>query len=201
MIALLKNGLTDERKELVHERFLAMLPRIRRQALVAFWKFRSEVREELVQEVVANCYRTWVLLVRRGKESVAYATPLAQYAIRQVRDGRRVGGRLNATRYNVSLREQATRFQDRAARSKGSADWSLERAASRGSPRRGRPKSRPALGSNRLVALVIATKSSHCTVFGAGRDDQRRGQAIRAERRQGQPITRVATSALGAVSG
>ena len=36
MIALLKNGLTDERKELVHERFLAMLPQIRRQALVAF---------------------------------------------------------------------------------------------------------------------------------------------------------------------
>ena len=36
MIALLKNGLTDERKGLVHKRFLAMLPRIRRQALVAF---------------------------------------------------------------------------------------------------------------------------------------------------------------------
>ena len=36
MVALLKKGLTDERKELVHERFLAMLPRIRRQALVAF---------------------------------------------------------------------------------------------------------------------------------------------------------------------
>ena len=36
MIALLKDGLTDEQQELVHERFLAMLPRIRRQALVAF---------------------------------------------------------------------------------------------------------------------------------------------------------------------
>ena len=34
--------------------------------------------------------------MRRGKESVAYPTPLAQYAIRQVRDGRRVGGRQNA---------------------------------------------------------------------------------------------------------
>ena len=73
-----------------------MLPQIRRQALVAFRKQRSEAREELIQEVVANCYRAWVLLVRRGKESVAYATPLAQFAIRQVRDGRRVGGRQNA---------------------------------------------------------------------------------------------------------
>ena len=41
-------------------------------------------------------YRAWVRLVRRGKESVAYPTPLAQFAIRQVRDGRRVGGRQNA---------------------------------------------------------------------------------------------------------
>ena len=56
----------------------------------------SKPGKSLIQEVVANCYRTWVLLVRRGKESVAYPTPLAQYAIRQVRDGRRVGGRQNA---------------------------------------------------------------------------------------------------------
>jgi transposase-like protein len=73
-----------------------MLPQIRRQALAAFRKQRSEAREELIQEVVANAYRAWVRLVRRGKESVAYPTPLAQFAIRQVRDGRRVGGRQNA---------------------------------------------------------------------------------------------------------
>jgi hypothetical protein len=92
MIALLKNDVAKGRSKSVHDRFLAMLPQIRRQAFAAFRKFRSEAREELVQEVVANSYRAWVLLLRRGKESVAYATPLAQYAIRQVRDGRRVGG-------------------------------------------------------------------------------------------------------------
>ena len=68
---------------------------IRRQASLAFRNQRFEVREELIQEVIANSYRAWVLLVRRGKESVVYPTPLAQYAIRQVRGGRRVGGRLN----------------------------------------------------------------------------------------------------------
>ena len=72
-----------------------MLPQIRRQASTAFRNQRSEAREDLIQEVVANSYRAWVLLVRRGKESVVYPTPLAQFAIRQVRDGRRVGGRLN----------------------------------------------------------------------------------------------------------
>jgi len=73
-----------------------MLQQIRRQASIAFRRFSSEAREELVQEVTANAYRAWDLLMRRGKESVAYATPLARYAIRQVREGRRVGGHQNA---------------------------------------------------------------------------------------------------------
>ena len=56
MVALLKNGLTDERQELVHERFLAMLPRIRRQALVAFRDRGRKARQELAAEVVANAF-------------------------------------------------------------------------------------------------------------------------------------------------
>jgi hypothetical protein len=96
MIALAKNNSDVQALEPQHDRFLAMLPQIRRQAFVAFRNQRCEAREELIQEVIANSYRAWVLLVRRGKESVAYATPLAQYAIRQVRDGRRVGGRQSA---------------------------------------------------------------------------------------------------------
>jgi hypothetical protein len=95
MVALVKSSSVVDAPEAQHDRFLAMLPLIRRKALAAFRNQRFEAREELIQEVVANSYRTWVLLVRRGKESVAYATPLAQYAIRQVRDGRRVGGRLS----------------------------------------------------------------------------------------------------------
>ena len=42
-------------------------------------------------------FRAYIRLVRRGKHDLAYPTPLAQFAIRQVRDGRRVGGRLKAT--------------------------------------------------------------------------------------------------------
>ena len=96
MIALVKRNSVAGSQWPRHERFLAMLPQIRRQAFAAFRRQRSEAREELIQEVVANCYRAWVLLVRRGKESVAYPTPLGQFAIRQVREGRRVGGRQNA---------------------------------------------------------------------------------------------------------
>ena len=85
MVALLKNGLTDKRKELVHERFMAMLSRIQRQATLAFRHLGTEAREEMVQEVTANAYRAWVRLVDRGREQVAGPTPLAQFAIRQVR--------------------------------------------------------------------------------------------------------------------
>ena len=95
MVALVKSNSEVDTQKSEHDRFLAMLPQIRRQALSAFRNQRFEIQEELIQEVIANSYRAWVLLVRRGKESVVYPTPLAQFAIRQVRGGRRVGGRLN----------------------------------------------------------------------------------------------------------
>jgi hypothetical protein len=97
MVTFAQSNSDVQAQEPQHDRFLAMMPQIRRQAFAAFRKFRSEARDELIQEVVANCYRAWVLLVHRGKEAVVYPTPLAQYAIRQVRDGRRAGGRLKAT--------------------------------------------------------------------------------------------------------
>lgn len=75
--------------------FLALLPAIRRQARVAFRGEPAERRGELVAEVIANCWVAFRRLVERGLMQVAYATPLARFAIRQVRDGRRVGARLN----------------------------------------------------------------------------------------------------------
>ena len=95
MIAPLRTSSLDRRTESVHEKFLALLPQIRQQAVFAFRGLRAEAREELTQEVVANALCGFVQLVRRGKAAMAYATPLAQFAIRQIRAGRRVGKRLN----------------------------------------------------------------------------------------------------------
>jgi hypothetical protein len=78
-----------------HDQFLAMLPQIRESARFAFRKSPPDVREELIAEVVANAYCAFANLVRQGRGNLAYATPLAKYAIRQVRGGRRVGTRLN----------------------------------------------------------------------------------------------------------
>ena len=201
MVALVKSNSVVATQKSQHARFLAMLPQIRRQALIAFRNQRFEVREELIQEVIANSYRAWVLLVRRGKESVVYPTPLAQYAIRQVRGGRRVGGRLNL---QDILSPQARRHYgitieriDR--RDPQDGVWN-EHA-------RRRPKSRPgrngggASGFDRLAAHAVEAKSPDCEGVVVGGDDQCRGQAIRVERGQGQPVTRLAARALGAVSG
>ncbi len=94
MITIVKQ-LHQVRRAPEHERFLEMLPRIRRLAHRAFHRFRPELRDELVQEVEASAFCTFVALVHRGKADVAYATPLANYAIRQVIAGRQVGTKSN----------------------------------------------------------------------------------------------------------
>ena len=95
MVALSRNKSVKNADDWVQERVLQMLPQIRRQALLPFRSLRVELREELVQEVIACAYSTFIRLVRRGKEEVAYPSPLAHYAIRQVRAGRRVGCQQN----------------------------------------------------------------------------------------------------------
>jgi hypothetical protein len=74
--------------------FLEMLPAIRRSAQVAFRKLPSELRHDLIEEVVANSYVAFVRLVERGLADRALPSPLARFAITQIRVGRRVGSRL-----------------------------------------------------------------------------------------------------------
>ena len=96
MIASLKERTLENNCSSIHDQFLAMLPQIRRQAAMAFRGLGAELREELTQEVIANAYRAFRRLIQEGKQAVAFSTPLALYAIRQVRAGRRVGCRLNS---------------------------------------------------------------------------------------------------------
>jgi DNA-directed RNA polymerase specialized sigma24 family protein len=77
-------------------RFLVLLPNIRRHANRRFRNFAPELREELVQETIARALLDYLRLVERGKEHVAFAGTLARFAISHVRQGRRVGGRLNS---------------------------------------------------------------------------------------------------------
>jgi len=73
--------------------FLALLPAILRHAAHAFRHLKPEARQDAIVEVVDNACVAYLRLHELGKADVAYATPLAQYGIRQFHDGRKVGNR------------------------------------------------------------------------------------------------------------
>ena len=77
-------------------KFLAMLPRIRRQAGYYLRRVPTEERVDAVQEVVARSFIAYLRLIERGKSELAFAGPLARYAACQYLRGRRVGNRMNA---------------------------------------------------------------------------------------------------------
>jgi hypothetical protein len=79
-----------------HRQFLAMLPAIVTHAKYAFRRLHGEARQDAIQETIANALVAFVALVRRGKASIAYPSVLSKYAVRQIKDGRRVGSSLNA---------------------------------------------------------------------------------------------------------
>ena len=87
--------------------FLKLLPVIRRNARIHLRNLGREEREEAIQEIVASEFVSFVRLVARRQAHRAYATPLASYAIRGFRAGRRVAARLN--RCDVTSRYCAVR--------------------------------------------------------------------------------------------
>ena len=78
-----------------HRRFMQLLPAILATARYSFRHLKGDALQDALAEVVAGSYVMFVALVRRGRESLAYGSPLAKFAIAQYNDGRRVGNRLN----------------------------------------------------------------------------------------------------------
>jgi RNA polymerase sigma factor (sigma-70 family) len=96
MIAIAEHLRAQEAEVRQQDSFLRMLPGIRRFARRAFQYLGEEAQEDAVAEAVANAFVAFVRLVERGKEELAFASVLAKYAVSQVQEGRRVGGRLNS---------------------------------------------------------------------------------------------------------
>lgn len=72
-----------------------MLPAIQQHAVHRFRHRPPEECEDLVAEVVALAFLMFARLVERRQAKLGYATPLADYACRQVAAGRRLGSPLN----------------------------------------------------------------------------------------------------------
>ncbi len=117
MIALPK----EQNADALQHRFMDMLPTIYDQLRFAFRHELPERRQEMIAEAIANCWVLFVKLVQRDLQDVIYATPLAQFAIRQVYSGRKVGGTLNknditseyAQRMKQITVERLTRYNKR----------------------------------------------------------------------------------------
>ncbi len=75
MVAPTKRRSRRKRPPSWHRPFLAMLPKIRRQARVAFWHLNPEAREEAVDGVICNACSAMARLDRRGTrvERVGFA--------------------------------------------------------------------------------------------------------------------------------
>lgn len=106
MIALAEN----QKEGSLSTRFVSMLPSIRGQLRYAFRYETPEEREELMAEALADCWLAFVRLVERGADDVAFATPLAQFAIKHIRSGRQVGCRLNKDDVSSTYAQRARDF-------------------------------------------------------------------------------------------
>jgi hypothetical protein len=76
------------------QQFTAHLPAVDNAALFAFRRRRWQDREEALAEARAAAWSAWAGLLRRGKDPVEVGvTGIAANAVRNVRQGRRIGNR------------------------------------------------------------------------------------------------------------
>ena len=78
-----------------HAGFLRILPRIVQHVRIILPRLGHEARDDALAECIANAAVAYARLAELGKEDLAYPTVLAMFAVRQYRDGRRVGNRSN----------------------------------------------------------------------------------------------------------
>jgi hypothetical protein len=78
--------------DVLHAAFLTILPRIELHGRVYFRHKKPEKREEMVAEVVALAWRSFVNCVRKGKDPTQWPMALARRAAQAVHNGRRLCG-------------------------------------------------------------------------------------------------------------
>ena len=72
--------------------FLNVMPAVQKHAAICFRSLRAERRAEATAEAIAQALVAYEGLVRKNQLSRAYASSLANYAVKVVKDCRRVGG-------------------------------------------------------------------------------------------------------------
>ena len=96
MIAIVKKS-HRALKPQTNKQFLEFVPAIENYARRAFGNLRPQDREEAIADVIAHAFCAFRRLVELGKQDVAYASPLARFAVARFRAGRRVGSKLGSS--------------------------------------------------------------------------------------------------------
>ncbi len=184
-----------------HAAFLGMLPYIHRYAQFTFRKAESELRDDLVQEVIVNCFVAYARLVELNKEGRAFPSALARFAVAQVRAGRRVGNRLR-------IRELLSPY---AQRQKGFRIARLDHFDEQENcwreivleDKRATPAEIAAcrLDFSAWLRLLPSAPTKDRTRAGHGRNDERRGEDVRRVAGEGLPVPAVAQGELECVPG
>ena len=92
-----------------NERFVCMLPNILRVIRHRLRHQPRRDREELAAEALAAAFVMYASLTRRGRQNLAYATPLATYGCRRALDGRQCGTGTNVRDITSRRCQQAKR--------------------------------------------------------------------------------------------
>jgi hypothetical protein len=77
--------------EALHEKFLALLPRILIHARISFRDVHcSHEKDDVIAEAIALAWRWYLRLMEQGKDAARFPSVLALFAVRRVRGGRRL---------------------------------------------------------------------------------------------------------------
>ena len=111
MICITQDFVIDEE---AREQFSRLLPEIQQNIAFRYRHLKPELREDRTAEAVALAFEMFVRLVQRDKAEVAYAGPLANYAARQVLNGRQCGSPLNVGDITSHYSQQQTGIRGRS---------------------------------------------------------------------------------------
>ena len=110
MVALIQEIGRQTVSDQTSQAFEDILPAIKKIAGYAFRRVPHWRRLELVADVIATAYASFVRLIERGLQCLIYPTALAKYAIRHVCAGRRVGEKQNANDVLSALAQRTKGF-------------------------------------------------------------------------------------------
>src|SRR4051794_7621835 len=76
--------------------FMQLLSVVQTHAQIQFRRLPTPHREEAVQEAIAAACLTYQVAAAQGKLGLVHPSTLANFAVRHVRQGRHVGGKMDA---------------------------------------------------------------------------------------------------------